>query len=146
MELNILASAVYAVLQPVLGIAVVALGGLVVAEMRKHGFKTTYATALVRAMGAGVMAAQTAGVDPFSKEGLRVVGKVGAEYLENTVPATSQALKIGVEGHAERVVAQLGTVLATARAATPPTPVLSQEEIARTLARDAVRALTPRGA
>lgn len=150
MEINILAGAAYSVLQPILGIAVVALGGLVVSEMRKRGFKATYATALVRAMGSGVMAAQHAGVDPFSKEGLRMVGKIGAEYLQSTIPDTSQALDIDMDGHVERVTAQLGTVLATARAAAPATPTLSQpvsqDEIARALARDAVRGITPRGA
>jgi hypothetical protein len=53
--------AFYQVIEPFLSMAVVAMGWLIVAELRAHGYKATYASAIVRAMGAGVMAAQDRG-------------------------------------------------------------------------------------
>jgi hypothetical protein len=100
--------AFYQVIEPFLSMAVVAMGWLIVAELRAHGYKATYASAIVRAMGAGVMAAQDRGLDPFSRQGRILVAKVGAEYIESTVPQAADALDLHMRDHAARVEAQLG--------------------------------------
>jgi hypothetical protein len=85
------------------------LAWIVVAEMKKKGYQTTYAEALLRAVGAGQNAAQDAGKSIFTPEGRALAVRVGASYLKNTVPDASSALGITSEDqHAARVEAQIG--------------------------------------
>lgn len=101
--------AFFHIIEPFVAMALVGLGYWAVAELQRHGYQTTYASAIVRAMGAGVMAAQDRGFDPFSPEGRQIVGKVGGEYLATRVGEAGEALGIeSTADHATRVLAQLG--------------------------------------
>lgn len=107
---------IYTILSPFLAIAVMALGYWGVAVLQRHGYQATYAAAIVRAMGAGVAAAQGKGLDPFVGEGRSLVLTVGANYLSNTVGDAAKALGIQPGDHLDRVEAQLGVVAAQAEA------------------------------
>lgn len=110
--------ALFHVIEPFAALAIVALGYWAVAELQRHGYRATYAAAIVRAMGAGVLAAQDKGLDPFSGAGRQLVLQTGTAYLRQTVGES--AAKLGIESgqdHAERVSAQLGVVAAEAEAA-----------------------------
>lgn len=110
-------SAVYAVISPFLAVGLLALGYWGVAVLRRHGYRTAYAEAIVRAMGAGVMAAQGSGLNPFKDDGRSVVLKVGVRYLMDNVPDAAASLGITTPvQHAARVDAQLGVAAATALA------------------------------
>jgi hypothetical protein len=112
-QIDLLFRVFWDIIQPFVAMGLIALGWMVVAELRKHGYKATYAAAIVRAMGTGVLAAQDAGVDPFSARGRRIVAETGAKYIQHTVPEAASALDLELEDHGSRVVAQLGTVAAT---------------------------------
>lgn len=94
-----------------------------IAELRKRGYKATYAAAIVRALGEGYNAAQAAGVSPFTDAGKRLVATAGAKYLTDTVQAEATALGITTaEQHGKRVVAQLGVEALRAAASAAPAP------------------------
>lgn len=93
--------------------------------LKRHGYQTTYAEAIVRAMGAGVMAAQDRGVNPFTGAGRGIVAAVGTKYLVDHVSDAAEGLGIEPDQHAERVIAQLGVVKAQAEALLGPTEVTS---------------------
>lgn len=114
-QIDLLFRVFWDIIQPFVAMGLMALGWMLVSELRKHGYKATYAAAIVRAMGAGVLAAQDKGLDPFSMEGRRIVANAGARYILDTVPDAANSLGIVLpEDHGRRVVAQLGTVAATA--------------------------------
>lgn len=84
----------------------------------QHGYKTTYAAALLRAVGQGQIAAQTSGVSLFSPAGRAIAVRVGTEYLMNTVPDASAALDIKTDAdHGARIIGQIGSMQAAAAAA-----------------------------
>lgn len=114
---SLLFSAVFHIIEPFAAIALLALGYWAVAELQRHGYRATYAAAIVRAMGAGVLAAQDRGLDPFGT-GRQIVLEKGAEYLSDHVGEAGAALGIeSLADHAQRVKAQLGVVAAQAEAA-----------------------------
>jgi hypothetical protein len=98
--------------------------------MQAKGYHLTYATAVVRAAGAGISAAQAKGLDPFSGPGLAVAADTGAKYLMTTVPTAAAGIGITeLAQHATVVEAQIKTVGAQAvadaqAAATVSTPNL----------------------
>jgi hypothetical protein len=85
--------------------------------LKKHGHQTAVASAIVRGMGAGFLAAQARGVDPFSPQGRALVATVGAEYMAKAVPDAMNALAIDSVGAAERVHAELGVAAAVSAVA-----------------------------
>lgn len=109
--------AVFHIIEPFAAIGLLALGYWAVALLQRHGYQATYAAAIVRAMGAGVLAAQDKGLDPFSGAGRTMVLQTGAEYLREHVGESAAALGIeSIADHAQRVSAQLGVVAAQAEA------------------------------
>lgn len=116
--------ALFHVIEPFAALAIVALGYWAVAELQRHGYRATYAAALVRAMGAGVLAAQDKGLDPFSGPGRQLVLQTGTAYLRQTVGESAEALGITTATeHQERIAAQLGVVAAQAQATAEVTSV-----------------------
>ena len=85
--------------------------------MQAKGYQTTYATALVRAAGAGAAAAQAKGLDPFTGAGLKLAANVGGTYLMQQVPVAAAGLGItDLATHATKVEAQLNTIAMQAQA------------------------------
>lgn len=115
-EVSLFFETLFRIIEPFLAMMLVAFGWMIVAELRRHGYRATYAAAIVRAMGAGVLAAQEKKLDPFSPEGRLVVAVEGARYITRTVPEAADALEIDAGGHAARVTAQLGATVAQAEA------------------------------
>lgn len=108
---------IFEILSPFLALAIMALGYWAVAELKKRGYQVTYATAIVRAMGAGVMAAQDKGLDPFAGAGRSLVISVGTDYLRQHVGEAAEQLGINdLHLHAAKIDAQLGVVAAQAEA------------------------------
>jgi hypothetical protein len=87
-----------------------------IAWLKKHGYKTTYADAVVKAVGAGQQAAAAAGTTIFTPEGRALALEVGTKYLISTV--SPEAAKIGIDdaGHAARVDSAIGVIAAQAAA------------------------------
>lgn len=85
-----------------------------------HGWRTTYAAALLRAVGQGQIAAAAQGVSLFSPAGRLVAIKVGTDYLTSTVGAAAAGLGITDADHAVRIVGQIGAIEAAAQAALLP--------------------------
>ena len=110
---------VYVYLQPFIWPILLGLITWGISILKKHGYSTRYATAIARALGAGVMAAKDAGLDPFgSAVGRAMVIATGAKYLEEHVGDAGKAIGIDtIEGHAERVSAEMGSVIGKAEAA-----------------------------
>lgn len=107
-------SAAFHIIEPFAAIGLLALGYWAVAELQRHGYRATYGAAIVRAMGAGVLAAQDKGLDPFGS-GRSLVLRTGAAYLASHVGDAASGLGITtLADHAQRVEAQLGVVAAQA--------------------------------
>lgn len=96
----------------------VAYQGLMV--LKQKGYQTTYAEALVRAVGSGAAAAQNQGMSLNTSQGRAVAVMQGVKYLMDTVPSASAALGIGEADHAPRVEAQMTAMQLIA----PPTSPL----------------------
>lgn len=107
----------YAVFEPLLIPLASWAAWAVVAELRRRGWQTTYAAAIPRAMGRGVLAAQKRGLDPFSEAGRAVVASEGTAYLARFVGEQAAKLAIPADTHGERVLAQLGIASGEAQAA-----------------------------
>jgi hypothetical protein len=95
-----------------------------------HGYRTTYAAAVLKAVGAGQLVAQSQGLSVFDPAGRAVAVQAGAAYLMQTVPDAGAALGITSEtDHAARVDTQIGLMAAqtaaTALAATATPQVLA---------------------
>lgn len=126
---SLLFSAVFHIIEPFAAIALLALGYWAVAELQRHGYRATYAAAIVRAMGAGFLAAQDKGLDPFV-DGRRIVLEKGAEYLSMHVGEAGAALGINsMADHAQRVEAQLGVVAAQAETAVAAQVTLAPDRL-----------------
>lgn len=80
-----------------------------VAALKRHGYQTAYAQALLRAVGAAANAARDSGRTLYDPAGRAIGIKAGADYLESTIHDTSAALGITMDGHAERIDAEIGT-------------------------------------
>lgn len=101
---------------PVVGALVwpiaVAVFTLFVRELKRRGYQTTYVVALGRAVGAGVIAAHDAGLDPLSLSGRTIVIRTAVEYLTRTVGDAAKELGILTDtDHAARIVGQLGAMV-----------------------------------
>ena len=116
-ELAAWAQPILTILEPLLVPVVTWAMWAGVAELRRHGWQTTYAEAIPRAMGAGVIAAQKQGLDPFSAAGRVVVAAEGTSYLSRFVGEQADKLGITDATHGERVLAQLGVAAGEAQAA-----------------------------
>lgn len=96
--------------------------GQAIALARKHGYKMTYANALLRAVGTGQLAATDAGETMFTPAGRAIAVRAGEQYLIKTVAPEALALGIGDDDHAIRVDGQIGALAAAAAAAAVATP------------------------
>lgn len=93
---------------------------LLVRELKRRGYQTTYVVALGRAVGAGVIAAHDAGLDPFTLQGRTVLVNTAVGYLTRNVGDAAKELGIVTDAaHAERVIGQLGAMLTQAEATAP---------------------------
>lgn len=107
----------FTILSPLIPAAVCYAAYAGIALAQKNGYKMTYASALVRAAGAGMAQAQASGLNPFSPAGMAIGAKIGAQYMVNTVAPEAAKLGIStVEDHATRVLAQIQTVQSQAMA------------------------------
>jgi hypothetical protein len=107
-----------------------ALAWKLIGLLQQHGYRTTYAAALLRAVGQGQIAAKERGVSLFSPAGRAIASEVGAAYLMSTVSKASNALGIKPDDHAVRIVGQIGDMMATAEAAAqPPTTRVPSDTI-----------------
>lgn len=108
---------VWQLVQPLLGTILLALIWWGISIMRQHGYRTTYAEALARALGSGIMAAQDHNLDPFNGEGRTLAVQAGIGYLQATVGTAAKGLGIITpEQHADRLLAQMGTMVGQAEA------------------------------
>ncbi len=87
-----------------------------VKELQRRGYSTTYANALIRAVGAGYQKSVDAGVNPMSPAGRAIVAAGGAAYLMAQLPAVISWLKMPESEHAIKVDAQFGAMIAQAAA------------------------------
>lgn len=111
------AAAFGAVMQPFMVPLAGMIGWGIIAAMKRHGYQTVYATAIMRGFGAGVAAAQAKGLDPFSPAGRSVVIAAGAQYMNENVGQAAAALGISsIEDHERRLSAQIGAVQGQAEA------------------------------
>lgn len=110
-------TAFYQIVQPLLGTLLLALIWWGISILRQHGYRTTYAEALARALGAGIMAAQDHNLDPFNGEGRKLAIQAGTGYLQATVGTAAKGLGIvAPEQHEDRLVAQMGVMVGQAEA------------------------------
>lgn len=112
MSMQTVLDLVWEVARSLLVPVIMGVGYFIIDELKKHGHQTAVASAIVRGMGAGFLAAQSRGVDPFSPEGRALVARAGAEYMAKAVPDAMNALAIDSVGAAERVHAELGVAAA----------------------------------
>lgn len=84
--------------------------------LEQHGWKTTYAAALVRAVGEGQNAAAAKGVSLFSPAGRAEAIRAGTAYLTNTVATAAAGLGLTAADHETRIVAQIGAMEAAGQA------------------------------
>lgn len=107
--------------------ALVAAAGLILQELRKHGYRTALADAIVRAAGEGQIAATQAGLSLAGAAGRAVAVKAGVQYLKSTVPDALVHFCLDDADTAVRVQAQIGTqpavAVALAAPAASPSPV-----------------------
>lgn len=90
-----------------------------VAALKRRGYQTTYAEALLRAVGAGADAAHSAGSSIFKPDGRAIAVAVAVHYLQTTVGTAAGALGIvGEAAHAKRIEAQIGVIAVQAEATT----------------------------
>lgn len=107
------------------------LAWVAVATMERNGNRTTYAMAVLKAVGAGQNAAQGKGLSIFTSAGRMVAAQAGADYLEATV--AESAAKLGIktlDEHKARVLTQIGLMGAEAAATATATAAIANPVIA----------------
>ncbi len=78
--------------------------------LRMRGYRTTYAEALLRAVGAGANAAKDAGTTIFAPQGRMIALNAAIDYMQATVPTASAKLGIAQGDHAQRIDGQIGAM------------------------------------
>jgi hypothetical protein len=101
-----------------LGVPVaLALAWKLLALVQAYGYRTTYAAGVLKAVGAGQIAAQAHGLTLFDPAGRAIAVEAGAAYLMQKVPDAASALGITTpDEHAQRVDTQIGLLTASAAA------------------------------
>lgn len=103
---------------------VLALAGLILQELRKHGYRSALADALVRAAGEANNAAQAQGTTLANPIGRAAGIKAAVNYLHNTVPGSVQFFDLDNAALERRADAQIGAMIAPPVLALPsPTAV-----------------------